>query len=201
MKILIVPTIRKIYKDQIEYCVDFRLLKFIKKIFNNASIEIYNLSIVKKYNLIIFAGGNSSYIKTDEDKVRNSINNKIYSFAIKNKIKMLGICHGSHFLAKKNKFKIRRKKNHVGNHYVNFYINKKKLLKIVNSYHNEVIEYKRKKNINLFCIADDNTVEGFHIKNKKILGIMWHPERYKFYKNFDKRLIKEFNATNSIISR
>ena len=55
--------------------------------------------------------------------------------------------------------------------------------------------------INIFGIADDNTVEAFHAKNKKILGIMWHPERYDKFKYFDKKLIKNFYATNSLISR
>ena len=36
------------------------------------------------------------------------------------------------------------------------------------------------------------TVESFHIKNKKTLGIMWHPERYRKIKNFDLKLLKEF---------
>ena len=45
MKILIVPTVREIYKNQFEYCVDIRLINFIKEIFKNSSIEIYNMSI------------------------------------------------------------------------------------------------------------------------------------------------------------
>ena len=32
------------------------------------------------------------------------------------------------------------------------------------------------KSINVFGIGLDNTVEAFHIREKKILGIMWHPE-------------------------
>ena len=55
--------------------------------------------------------------------------------------------------------------------------------------------------INVFGLAEDNTVEAFHIKDKKILGIMWHPERYKKLKYFYKDLIKKFYATNNIICR
>tara|TARA_B100001057_G_C22592445_1_gene849536 strand:- start:139 stop:744 length:606 start_codon:yes stop_codon:yes gene_type:complete len=199
MKILIVPTIREIYKKQLEQSIDLRLIEFLQNIFQKTSIEIFNTSNLKKYDFIVFAGGNSSLIKKNADKVRNKINNKVYNFAIKNKIKMLGICHGCHFLAKKNGFIIKKKENHVGYHKVNFNINNKRFTKVVNSYHNETIKNKKKKLINIFCIADDNTVEAFHLKNKKILGIMWHPERYNKFKYFDKKLIKEFNATNSII--
>ena len=48
---------------------------------------------------------------------------------------------------------------------------------------------------------EDGTVESFHIKDKKILGIMWHPERYRKIKNFDLKLLREFYATNNIICR
>ena len=34
--------------------------------------------------------------------------------------------------------------------------------------------------------------ESFSHNKLKVLGIMWHPERYKKIKNFDKNLIKNF---------
>ena len=76
-----------------------------------------------------------------------------------------------------------------------------KLIKTVNSYHNDTIKIKKSKLVNIFGVALDNTVEAFHVSKKKILGIMWHPERYSKIKSFDKELIKKFYATNSIISR
>ena len=30
------------------------------------------------------------------------------------------------------------------------------------------------------------------VQNSKILGIMWHPERYKNLKQTDKKLLKQF---------
>ena len=201
MKVLIIPTIREIYKNQFEYCVDLRLVDFIKKIFKKPSIEIYDSAIKNNYDFIVFAGGNSLITQTRADKSRKKINNKIYKFAIKKNIKMLGICHGCHFLAKKNNFVIKKGKNHVGSHRVVFDINKNRFKKFVNSYHNEIIKLKKTKTINIFGTGEDNTVEAFHIKTKRILGIMWHPERYKKFKYFDKKLIKGFYATNSIVSR
>ena len=201
MKVLIIPTIREIYKNQFEYCVDLRLVDFIKKIFKKPSIEIYDSAIKNNYDFIVFAGGNSLITQTRADKNRKKINNKIYKFAIKKNIKMLGICHGCHFLPKKNNFVIKKGKNHVGSHRVVFDINKNRFKKFVNSYHNEIIKLKKTKTINIFGTGEDNTVEAFHIKTKRILGIMWHPERYKKFKYFDKKLIKGFYATNSIVSR
>ena len=118
MKILIVPTIREIYKNQFEYCVDKKLINFFQKIFLNSKIEIFNNSFKNKYNLVVFSGGNSSFIENKKDKIRNKINNIIYNFAIKEKIKILGICHGAQFLAKKFKFKLEKKTSIVGYHKV-----------------------------------------------------------------------------------
>ena len=116
MKILIVPTIREIYKNQFEYCTDLRLINLLEKTFVNSRVEIYNNSITCDYNLIVISGGNNHSIKKNRDKIRNQIDNKIYNFAIKNSIKILGICHGAQFIAKKFKFKLEKKKNHIGNH-------------------------------------------------------------------------------------
>ena len=201
MKILIVPTIREIYKNQFEHCVDLRLITFIKKIFKNSSIDIYNITIKNNYDLVVLAGGNSLIIQNEADKVRNRMNNTIYNFALKKKIKILGICHGAHFLAKKFGFILKKKKKNIGYQKIIFGINQINFKKIVNSYHNETIKFKRKRIVNIFGIAEDNTIEAFHVRNKKILGIMWHPERYNEFKHFDKKLIKEFYATNSIVGR
>lgn len=201
MKILIVPTIREIYKDQFEYCTDLRLVNLFEKTFVNSKIDIYNDTIIDRYDLIVFSGGNSSNLSKKKDKIRNSLDNKIYSFALRKKIKILGICHGAQFLAKKYGFKLQKKNNHIGNHKVFLYLNKMKLIKTVNSYHNDAIQIKKSKLANIFGFALDGTVEAFHISKKKILGIMWHPERYSRIKSFDKELIKKFYATNSIIGR
>jgi len=200
MKILIAPTIRKIYKDQFEYCTDLRLVNLLEKTFVNSRIEIYNGEIKNNYDLVVISGGNSLNIQVKKDKIRNQIDNKIYNFAIKNKIKILGICHGAQFLARKFKFKIERRKNHIGNHEVLFNFCEVKFKKIVNSFHNDTIKIKKSKLVNILAIAQDKTVEAFHVRKKKILGIMWHPERYNKIKYFDQILLRKFYATNCTIS-
>ena len=200
MKILIVPTIREIYKNQFEYCADLRLINLFQKTFVNPIVEIYNSSIKNNYDLVIIAGGNNSIKQKKIDKIRKQLDNKIYNYAIKNKIKILGICFGAQFLAKKFKFKLQKKSGHVGNHEVFFNIDELKFKRIVNSFHNHSIKIKKSKTVDILAIAPDETVEAFHIKDKRILGIMWHPERYTKIKNFDQKLIKKFYATNSIIS-
>jgi len=201
MKILIVPSIREVYKNQLEISVDIKLIYFLKKLFTKADIEIYNSEIKNNYDFIVFTGGNNAITKKKKDAIRNNINSLIFNFALKKKIKILGICHGAQYLAKKFGFKLQKKNNHIGNHSVTFNINGFKFKKTVNSFHNDAIRYVKKKKIDIFAVAQDNTIEAFHIKHKKILCIMWHPERYKEIKKFDLNLIKKFYATNSIISR
>ena len=201
MKILIIPTIREVYRNQFELSVDLKLLSFLKKVFKNSTIKTYNLNTKNDYDLLVLAGGNNSIIKKKADKIRDKLNNSLFNFSLKKKKVILGICHGAHFLAKKNGFKIKKKNNHVGNHKVIFNINKNIFIKTVNSFHHETIEFKKKNNVNIFGFCEDGTVESFHIKNKKTLGIMWHPERYRKIKNFDLKLLREFYATNNIICR
>ena len=201
MNILIIPTIREIYKNQLEYSVDIKLIKLLEKIFSNSRIDVFNDTTNGNYDLIVFSGGNNSNHLKKKDKIRQLIDNKIYNFALKKKIKILGICYGAQYLAKKNGFKIEKNKNHIGTHKIRLHLRKVKLIKTVNSYHDDVIKMNKLKSINVFGIGLDNTVEAFHIREKKILGIMWHPERYSNIKNFDKELIKKFYATNNIISR
>lgn len=201
MKILIIPTVREIYENQFEYCVDIKLIKFIKTIFHKSSIEIFNEYLKQNYDLIILAGGNNSINQNKADKVRNKLNNTIYNFAMRKKIKIIGICHGAHFLSKKIGFILKIKKNNIRNHKVIFKIDKNIFNKNVNSFHNEMIDFKKINNINIFGITEERTIEAFHVKNKQILAIMWHPERYYKIKEFDKELIKGFYATNSIVCR
>ena len=59
MKILLVPTIREIYSNQLEFCVDKNLIKFLRFSFGSKiKIKIYDGNILKKFNLIILCGGN-----------------------------------------------------------------------------------------------------------------------------------------------
>ena len=75
MKILIIPTIREIYKNQFEFCIDLKLLIFLKKVFKSSTLETYNFVNKKDYDLLVLAGGNNSIIKSKADKLRDKINN------------------------------------------------------------------------------------------------------------------------------
>ena len=86
------------------------------------------------------------------------------------------------------KIKISKKRGHVKK--INSIYLQKKVIKR-KCYHNYVV-YKSDvgKNVKILGMAKDDTVELIKIKNKKIYGMMWHPDRhsYKDFKN-DLKLI------------
>ena len=80
MIIKVIPTIREIYKDQYELSVDQRLLKFLKKNFNNCKIEILNDNYKNdNYDILIISGGNDlpKLVNTKRNRIRNILDNKI----------------------------------------------------------------------------------------------------------------------------
>ena len=201
MKILIIPKIKETYPGQLEYCVETKLIKFLLNIFNKPKIEIYNENLkLKNINLIVISGGNDCTSNNLEDRKRKKIDKKIFDYAIKKKIKILAICHGAQFIAKKFKLKLSLVKNHVGFHDVKLIFNNKSFQRRVNSFHNIAINNNYNKLVNCFAIDKNFKIEGYHIKSKKILGLQWHPERYKNLKKLDIKLIKKFYGTNNLSS-
>ena len=62
----------------------------------------------------------------------------------------------------------------------------------VNSFHTyKIIEETVNKDFEIFArCKDDNSIEG--MRNKQILGMMWHPERDESIANWNKLLIEKF---------
>lgn len=192
MKILIIPKIKETYKNQIEFNVDIKLINFLKIVYPKSDINIAFDNIVKsRYNLIIFSGGNNieEISKKIEDRIRNKLDKFYLNYSLKNKIPIIGICHGAHLIAKHFKSKIIKSSKHTKSHKV-FFPNKKNVI-TVNSYHNYII-YSANKKIVPLATAMDDSIELYKVNNKKILGIMWHPERYIKYKKIDIDIFRKF---------
>ena len=70
-------------------------------------------------------------------------------------------------------------------------LNKKTIT--INSYHDYGIkEDYLGKNLKVLATTKDGSVELFKHKTKKIIGMMWHPERYKNLRSFELKFIKKF---------
>jgi gamma-glutamyl-gamma-aminobutyrate hydrolase PuuD len=143
-------------------------------------------------NLLVISGGNTipKFSKKKEDIIRHKLDNFFYKEAIKKKIPIIGICHGSQFLA--NKFGAILKKDNIhGKTRMHDLIVDSKYNKIykVNSYHNISIKNLSKKFYSLGK-TKENYIEYFKHKKLNITGIMWHPERNYITKKMDKEIIK-----------
>ena len=197
MKIILVPRVIVINKSQIEYSIDENWYKFLKNVFYKPKIFLpYDQFSYKEIDLIIIGGGNdlNLIIKNESNQAREKISKKFFNIALKNNIPLIGVCYGAQFIASYFKCKIGPVKNHTKDHEIVLKnINDKKFKKkyLVNSYHNFGI-LKSGKNINNLAISTDNSIELFIHNKFKMLGIMWHPERYKKFKLLDKDLFRLF---------
>ena len=181
-------------------CIDF---------FESLGFFIYlvpnNTKYLDKYlkldvDLVVFSGGNnlnpelykSNMSLEDVYPTRDKTENKLLHFAIKNNIKVLGICRGLHLI---NVYFSGQLNHNIANH-----VNKNhKLLSNnslldgtkVNSFHNHSLTEKNlSEKMIPIAETEDGTIEcAIHI-NKSILGIQWHPERQK--NNSDRELISQF---------
>ena len=193
MKIGIFPKIVETYKNQFELCLDIRFKRFFEKTFPDYSTNlILSHKEVKEYDLIVITGGNNLKLSknqiTSSDYLREKLSKKIVMESLKLNKKILGICYGAQLIAKLLNSKIVKKK-HIGEHQI--FTKQKKIKKknMVNSYHNYVIK-KLGTNLKILAWANDGSIEAYKHKKKKILGIMWHPERDKNIRKISQDLLK-----------
>ena len=189
MKIAIIPTVREIFKNQIELSVDRKIYTLFNQVFKTkCSYKILNgHNDLKNEKILIMLGGNNiiNVSKKKNDKYRSILDNKYYHQAQKHKIKILGICHGAQFIGSKFGAKLIKTNSHNKKHMIKF----ENKLYNVNSYHNFKIVYKGKK-IESLGLGIDNSIEYFKIPRSNIYGIMWHPERFKSIRKFDLKILK-----------
>ena len=184
--------------------IDNKLILFLKKCFscqiflisnisNNSKKNILDLKqylIKNRINFIVLSGGTN----VGENKLRDLTENILLKYALNNRIKLLGICRGMQFINLYFKGKLKKIKEHVGRK-KKIYSLEGKQTRIVKCYHNYGIQSLGNSLKKIYKSSDGEIESILHI-NKRILGIMWHPERSKNFHNDDLRLIKNFIKKN-----
>ena len=197
MNIIISSNYKKHHKTYIDFVDHYWINYFkLKKISFFSIPNIINFKenfTQNKIKLIILPGGNDIYSKDKISKIRLKVEFKLIRYALKNDIPILGICRGMQvinlfFKGKQNRINGHMRTNHK------IYFKKKffsKKIMNVNSFHNFGIPLKKMSNkLNVIALDKDKNVEIFKHKRKKILGLMWHPERNKTYKELN-QIIKK----------
>jgi len=179
--------------------LDLRFVKMIQELGFFPIIFPNNLKnalkSIKRFNpkaIILSAGGDP--LKRDS---RYQTEKKLISYSIKKKIPIIGFCRGAQFINIYFCGKISKVRNHVRTkNKISGIITENKDV-YVNSYHDYGIKTKDLgKNLKIMAIANDNSIECFVHKTKKVMGIMWHPERYRALRKFEKKIIKNFIKWN-----
>lgn len=148
----------------------------------------------KNINLLIISGGDDIGIFEKRDKTELIL----LDFMINKKLPVIGVCRGMqlihHYFGGSIKV---GDKNFISEHRATSHkiiINDEVVT--VNSYHNCRIQESTLSN-KLSILArniNDNSIEAF--KGRKILGIMWHPERDLQFSTYTKQLIIKFLLKN-----
>ena len=184
---IIIPKIISKYKDQFEYSIEISLIKFLNYCFKNCKIKIFTKNQKYRNNDIFILSGNNILKFSKIKVIVVQIDEIAYKTAVKNKSKIIGICHGAHFIASKNNAKINKIKRHTQSHIVE--LGGKKIK--VNSFHNYGI-FKVNFNDEVKAVAQDGSIEMFLNLKKKYIGIMWHPERNRKFRKIDKQIFNNF---------
>ena len=171
---------------KINFLIDEDLSKFI----NELNLKLFPISFKKKQiNLkdmntssgLILAGGGDiyKYNKISINKIRDEYEKKLFKFFLKKNKPILLICRGFQLIADLYGIKLQKIKNHVRKfHSLNVvgskYLKKSKIK--VNSFHNFSIK-KLPNEFKVISITNDDSIEIAEHKSKKILCLMFHPER------------------------
>jgi len=156
---------------------------------------------LEKMNLdgVIFTGGNDlSCLSSDPlSAIRDSAEKRLLNYCCDQSIPVLGVCRGMQFIGVEFGEKIIAVEGHVAvNHLIRRSAGEGMPLFIsierdVNSYHQYGFE-KFSSNWRVLARSGDSIVEAVEHTQKRILLIMWHPERFEPFESSDLDLIHEF---------
>lgn len=199
--ILISPKIIKDNYNSIGQFLDNDWINFFKN--KDVNLLLFtNLNSKQKlkinFDAVIISGGNDllEIKKNKLNIIREKIDKNLFQLAIEKKKPILAICKGFQFINRFYGGKYKKTTNHVKkNHKIfinkNFLYLKKNQVLSVNSYHNYKVT-NLAKNMNEIATAVDGSVEIAIHKNRKILGLMFHPERTNKSNSYVKKIVFKF---------
>ena len=167
--------------------------KIIPIVLKNYKLD---LNSIKSADGLILAGGGdiSKKQKTKVNKIRDSYEKKLFKYYYKRNKPILAICRGFQLIVDIYGIKLEKINNHVRKFH-SLKIGRSKFIKEktlkVNSYHNYCIRDLPKSFIKI-SNTKDGSIEIAEHKSKKILCLMFHPERKMKSKKNILKSIKNF---------
>ena len=185
----IIPTIYE-RRGSLNILVDLKIFKFLKYCFGNHETIILDNCYNTKLDLIVSVGGNTLYEleKNKSNLFRKKLDKYYLNKSINKKLPFLGICHGAQFIGSFFRGRLMKKNGQTNTHH-KIILRSKKTLE-VNSFHDYSIT-RIGNQFEVLATAEDETIEAFKHKKYRLLGIIWHPERYKVFKKFDLEFITD----------
>lgn len=180
-------------KDWYDYSnkIGFNLIPWDYKI-------IPSLLRKKKIHGIILSGGNDLFNnhKNKENKYRDMMEKKLLKYYLVKNIPILGTCRGFQLISSYFKSITKKCKNHVRKSH-NLILAKSKFIDFkkltVNSFHDFGV-YDLSNNFDIISLHKDQSIEIAEHKSKKLLCLMFHPERHnKTQSKIDKFMKSFFN--------
>ncbi len=199
-KILITTNVSYSKKRGYQFWIDKNWFDYSKKIKINLSLYNYqspNLNFLRQdVKGVIFSGGNDlSLLKKNKQNIfRDFHEKKLFKHCLKKKIPVIGVCRGFQLISSifgSKPFKI---KNHVRKIHTlilkeNNLLNKKKIS--VNSFHNYGVK-SLPKSFEIIGRHLDNSIEIARIKKRRVLCLMFHPERKNTSQKHVNKILKKF---------
>ena len=197
--------------DEFGYYLNIRWKKFAEEV-GFTLIPIISIGMAKqmisdKYiNAIILSGGGNLSEKflteIDEkqylnnvDLEREQIEKVLIEFSIKTNTPLIGICRGMQAIAMYFGGKLSTVDKHVNTRHVLEYfcpVLNCNVNRNVNSYHNYSLDKKSLPKYFQINTQYMSSIEQMIHEKKKILGIMWHPEREEKFSKLDIKLFRNF---------
>ena len=168
-------------------------LDMTEELINNKTIGAIILSGGGNLSASFPQSNNSTEIENNTDLEREKIEKKLLEFSLSFQIPLLGVCRGMQAIGRYFGAKLISVKEHANTrHNLNYFcpVIKKEINKNVNSYHNFGFSLSSITSELEIIASHMNIIEKFVHKKKKIVGIMWHPEREEKFCSFDIELIK-----------
>jgi len=184
MKIAVTPRFELSKNGETLYSFEADLLRYIKE--SSYQVEMILMSpendeFSGDFDVLILPGGATP----GENSIRDEFELKIYKKALDNNKRIIGICRGAQFIGIQSGNRLEKVKGHINS--ITELENQFEIgLGILGKCFHNYGYYSLNNVWNVLAKStEDSSIEMFISKNRKVIGIMSHPERYTEGIKFD----------------